>query len=163
MYIIFRKGADTMNQQQTLDRLAKYIDSLMENSGAENPAWNMERVRGGNKPNHWNYVDGCMITALLALYDIKKDKKYLDFCDAFMGFFVQEDGTIHTYSPDNFNLDNIAPGRTLFTQQTIVFGIKIFIPNRYGWMGYLWHSLFICNTKLNITTARDAKILIISS
>lgn len=104
-----------MNQQQTLDRLANYIDSLMENSSAENPAWNMERVRGGNKPNRWNYVDGCMITALLALYEIKKDKKYLDFCDDFMGFFVQEDGTIHTYSPDNFNLDNIAPGRTLFT------------------------------------------------
>ena len=104
-----------MTQQQTLDRLAKYIDSLMETSSAENPAWNMERVRGGNHPNRWNYVDGCMITALLALYDITKDRKYLDFCDSFMGFFVQEDGAVNTYSPENFNLDNIAPGRTLFT------------------------------------------------
>ena len=104
-----------MTHQETLDRLAAYIDSLVATSSAQNPAWNIERKVGGNKPNKWNYVDGCMITALLALYEISGNRKYLEFSDDFMGYFVQEDGSILTYSPDDFNLDNVAPGRTLFT------------------------------------------------
>ena len=104
-----------MTHQGTLDRLAAYIDSLVATSSAQNPAWNIERKVGGNKPNKWNYVDGCMITALLALYEISGNRKYLEFSDDFMGYFVQEDGSILTYSPDDFNLDNVAPGRTLFT------------------------------------------------
>ena len=104
-----------MTHQETLDRLAAYIDSLVATSSAQNPAWNIERKVGGNKPNKWNYVDGCMITALLALYEISGNRKYLEFSDDFMGYFVQEDGSILTYSPNDYNLDNIAPGRTLFT------------------------------------------------
>ena len=104
-----------MTHQETLDRLAAYIDSLVGTSSAQNPAWNIERKVGGNKPNKWNYVDGCMITALLALYEISGNRKYLEFSDDFMGYFVQEDGSILTYSPNDYNLDNIAPGRTLFT------------------------------------------------
>ena len=42
------------------------------------------------------------------------DRKYLDFADEFVGYYVQEDGTIKTYSPENYNLDNVAPGRNLF-------------------------------------------------
>ena len=104
-----------MTHQETLDRLAAYIDSLIATSTAEKPAWNIEFARGSSKTNKWNYVDGCMITALLALYDMTKDRKYLDFSDEFIGYFVQEDGSILTYSPEEYNLDNIAPGRTLFT------------------------------------------------
>lgn len=104
-----------MTHQETLDRLAAYVDSLVATSTAEKPTWNIEFARGSAKINRWNYVDGCMITALLAMYEMTKDRKYLDFADEFVGYFVQEDGSIYTYSPENYNLDNVAPGRNLFT------------------------------------------------
>ena len=42
------------------------MDYLIAGSTAEAPLWNIEKVRSG-KPNKWNYIDGCMITACLSL------------------------------------------------------------------------------------------------
>ncbi|MDD3430202.1 MAG: glycoside hydrolase family 88 protein [Oscillospiraceae bacterium] len=102
---------DTKRVQQ---QLQQYIDYLIENSDAKHPMWNIEMIRSG-KENKWNYIDGCMITAVLQLYNITKDEKYLRFADDFIGFFVQEDGSITTYNCEEYNLDNINPGKTLFT------------------------------------------------
>lgn len=93
--------------------IKSFIDYLVANSTAEAPLWNIEKVKGG-KPNKWNYIDGCMMTALLSLYELTQDKKYLDFVDGFVGWFVQEDGQIKTYDPEEKNLDNINMGRSLF-------------------------------------------------
>ena len=59
-------------------------------------------------------MDGCMINAILELYLLKKDPKYLEFADAFIDYFVQEDGQILSYSPEEYNLDNVNAGKTLF-------------------------------------------------
>ena len=75
--------------------------------------WNIEKVRSG-KPNKWNYIDGCMITACLSLYHTTGDKKYLDFSKYFIDYFVQEDGSIKTYDPKEYNLDNVNQGKNLF-------------------------------------------------
>lgn len=90
-----------------------YIDYLIANSTAESPMWNIERVRSG-KPSKWNYIDGCMITAILSLYDETHEQRYLDFADHFVGWFVEEDGQIRTYHPDDYNLDNVNMARNLF-------------------------------------------------
>ena len=76
--------------------------------------WNIEKVRSG-KPNKWNYIDGCMITACLSLYKTTGDEKYLSFSKDFIDFFVQEDGSIKTYDPKEYNLDNVNQGKNLFT------------------------------------------------
>ena len=70
--------------------------------------WNIEKVRSG-KPNKWNYIDGCMITACLSLYKTTGDEKYLRFSKNFIDWFVQEDGSIKTYDPKEYNLDNVNP------------------------------------------------------
>ena len=93
--------------------LDKYIDFLLENSDASLPMWNIEQIRSGRK-NKWNYIDACMISAYLELYEIKKDKKYLNFCDDFVSAFVNEDGSINTYDIEEYNIDNIRPGKNLF-------------------------------------------------
>ena len=59
-----------------LSMLGDYVDYLIANSSAEAPMWNIEKVRSG-KPNKWNYIDGCMITACLSLYKTTGDEKYL--------------------------------------------------------------------------------------
>lgn len=102
-----------MEKQQIINNLRAYIDYLLENSDAEHPMWNIEMVRSG-KPNKWNYIDGCMITSVLALYRITGDEKYLSFADGFMGWFVGDDGSIKTYDAKEYNLDNVNPGKNLF-------------------------------------------------
>ncbi len=93
--------------------LDEYVDFLLDKSDAEHPFWNIEKILQGKK-NTWNYIDGCMITAVLSLYEMTGDKKYLDFADSFAGWFVQEDGSIKTYDPQEYNLDNINPSKNLF-------------------------------------------------
>ncbi len=94
--------------------LLPFLDSLLLKSDAQNPAWNLEKIRSG-KPNRWNYVDGCMIYAVLEFYRITGKKSYLRFADEFMGWFVREDGSIQTYREEDYNLDNINPARNLIT------------------------------------------------
>lgn len=93
--------------------IERYINTLLEKSTPTRPIWNREAIRAG-KPPRWNYVDGCMIKAVLDLYAITEDKRYADFADAFIDYFVLEDGTIRDYDVEEFNLDSINAGKTLF-------------------------------------------------
>lgn len=102
-----------MTKEETKKLLGEYVEYLMMNSDAEHPMWNIEKVRSG-KPNKWNYIDGCMITALLRLYTITNESKYLEFADDFVSFFVCDDGSIKTYSVEEYNLDNVRPACNLF-------------------------------------------------
>ena len=103
-----------MTHEEILSMLGDYVDYLIANSSAEAPMWNIEKVRSG-KPNKWNYIDGCMITACLSLYKTTGDEKYLKFSKDFIDWFVQEDGSIKTYDPKEYNLDNVNQGKNLFT------------------------------------------------
>ncbi|MDE5933480.1 MAG: glycoside hydrolase family 88 protein [Lachnospiraceae bacterium] len=96
-----------------MDRIEKYIDELMEKSTPDRPIWNIEKILQGLK-SKWNYIDGCMIKAILEMYAITKDEKYFKFADAFIDYKVREDGTIDGYDIDELNIDNVNAGKTLF-------------------------------------------------
>lgn len=96
-----------------MDILDKYIDQLLEKSTPQAPIWNIEKIKS-RKPSTWNYIDGCMIKAILDLYAIKGDEKFLKFADDFIDYFVQEDGSIKSYDPQEYNIDNVNAGKTLF-------------------------------------------------
>ena len=96
-----------------MEILDRYIDQLLEKSTPQAPIWNLEKIRAGKKPS-WNYMDGCMIKAILELYHINKNEKYLEFADDFIDYFVKEDGSILSYDPKEHNLDNVNAGKTLF-------------------------------------------------
>ena len=93
--------------------LNEYIDYLMAHSDAEHPAWNLEMIRSGRR-NKWNYIDGCMISGILELFDITGETRYLDFADRFLSGFVEEDGSIRTYEVEEYTLDNVNPAKNLF-------------------------------------------------
>ena len=95
------------------NKINKYIDYLLENSKPQAPMWNIEKVLSG-EPNKWNYIDGCMITAILSLYEMTGDEKYYNFAKDFVDYYVQEDGSISTYDPEEFNLDNVNTASNLF-------------------------------------------------
>ena len=96
-----------------MDKIEKYIDELLEKSTPDRPIWNIEKILQGKKST-WNYIDGCMIKAILEMYAITKDEKYFAFADNFIDHKVFEDGSIDGYSVEELNIDNVNAGKTLF-------------------------------------------------
>ena len=96
-----------------MDQIEKYIEELMEKSTPDRPIWNIEKIMQGLKST-WNYIDGCMIKAILEMYAITKEDKYLKFADDFIDCKVNSDGTIEGYDVNELNIDNVNAGKTLF-------------------------------------------------
>ena len=92
----------------------QYIEELMTESTAEIPVWNIEKAKAGKKSG-WDYIDGCMIMALLEIYSTTKEEKYLNFSDYYEDYRILEDGTIDGYSKEDWNLDNINGAKNLIT------------------------------------------------
>ncbi len=95
------------------EAIDRYVLRLIEESTPERTAWNIEKIRQG-KPADWNYIDGCMMTALLAMTEITGDPRYGAFAESFIDAFVEEDGTVRTFNGDKHSLDDINEGRVLF-------------------------------------------------
>lgn len=102
-----------MPDQSTYASLDRYVRRLIAESTPEHTVWNVEKIRTG-QPASWNYIDGCMINALITLADITGEREYFDFAERFIDAFVLEDGSIRTYKPDGHTLDDINEGRVLF-------------------------------------------------
>ena len=94
-------------------RIDAFVDHLIETSTPERTAWNMEKIRSG-KAASWNYIDGCMLTALMEMGRITGQQRYLEFVERCIDHFVGEDGSIRTFKPESYNLDDINEGRVLF-------------------------------------------------
>ena len=95
------------------ERIDAYVQRLIRESSPEYTVWNIEKVRQG-KPASWNYIDGCMMTALLSMAEITGEQAYFDFCEHYIDWFIDEEGGIRSYRPETFNLDDINEGRVLF-------------------------------------------------
>lgn len=96
-----------------MNNIERYVERIMAESAPDKPLWNIEKIRQG-KINGWNYIDGCMMIALLNMYRITGEKRYYDFAENFLSYYVFEDGSIRGYSEEDYNLDNICEGRVLF-------------------------------------------------
>ena len=96
-----------------MEILDRYIHQLLDQSTPESPIWYKEES-DASAPAKWNYMDGCMIKAILELYHITENSRYLEFADHFIDHFLREDGSIVSYDPEEYNLDNVNAGKTLF-------------------------------------------------
>ena len=96
----------------------QYIEELMTKSTAEIPVWNIEKAKAGKKSG-WDYIDGCMIMALLEIYNTTNDPKYLNFSDYYEDFRIKDDGSIDGYKKEDWNLDNINGAKNLITLYTL--------------------------------------------
>ena len=93
-------------------KIDEYVHRLIRESTPERTIWNIEKLREG-KTGSWNYIDGCMITALLSMAEITGEREYFDFAEGFIDAYILEDGTIRTYREEKYNLDDINEGRVL--------------------------------------------------
>ena len=99
------------------EKIDAYVQRLIRESTPEYTVWNIEKVRQG-KPASWNYIDGCMMTALLSMSEITGDRQYADFAEGYIDWFVREDGSIRSYDQSTYNLDDLNEGRVLFPLYT---------------------------------------------
>ncbi|MEY4385665.1 MAG: hypothetical protein RLY20_948 [Verrucomicrobiota bacterium] len=61
----------------------------------------------------WDYTAGLFTLSLLKLNEQVPTPGYVDFTKDAIGSFISEDGKIQGYKPDEYNIDNIAPGKTV--------------------------------------------------
>lgn len=64
----------------------------------------------------WAYVPGMMLMAMGRAGEQWKDGHYFSFMQRHMDLYITEDGTIPTYSLEEYNLDQINQGKNLFMQ-----------------------------------------------
>ncbi|MBE1444472.1 glycoside hydrolase family 105 protein [Paenibacillus sp. OAS669] len=66
------------------------------------------------KRRSWNYENGCALTAMERLWRKTGDDKYYRYIKENMDLFIREDGTIDTYELNEYNVDQINQGKSLF-------------------------------------------------
>lgn len=93
--------------------IERYVQQILDGSTPDKPLWNIEKIHQG-KVNGWNYIDGCMMIALLNLHEITGSKIYFDFAEKFLDYYVLDDGSMRGYQEEDYNLDNLCEGRPLF-------------------------------------------------
>lgn len=93
--------------------IEQYLDELLEKTTVDIPAWNIEKARAGRKSS-WDYIDGCMIMAVLEYYNCTGNEKYLKFADTYEDYRVHEDGSIDGFELEKQNLDDVNGGKNFF-------------------------------------------------
>lgn len=96
-----------------MNQIEAYLERILTDSTPQCPLWNVEKIRQG-KVGGWNYIDGCMMIALLNLHRITGQQRYFDFAHRFLDYYVGEDGSLLGFREEDYNLDNICEGRVLF-------------------------------------------------
>lgn len=64
--------------------------------------------------NRWHYEKGTLLMGFLRLYEATGEARYLDFIRRNIDLFVEPDGSIRTYTVEEYNLDQINAGKLLF-------------------------------------------------
>src|SRR5437868_12972458 len=90
-------------QQNYSERLAETVMSL----------WKDSMALKKNAPASWAYDQGLVLCGIEKVWKRTGNGKYFSYIQKSMDFFVGDDGKIRTYKPDEYNLDNVAPGRNL--------------------------------------------------
>lgn len=61
----------------------------------------------------WKYPSGLMMKAIWTAATLRDNQSYRDYVQSYYDTLITEDGTILTYEPQSYNIDNINPGKTL--------------------------------------------------
>lgn len=96
------------------DMAERYVNNMILRSDPLHPRWNVENFLY-QKPTKWNYIDGCIIKALLMYYNVHPSGSIIDYARKFADSYIDKNCTVPTMNPLDFNLDNINSGKYLLT------------------------------------------------
>jgi unsaturated rhamnogalacturonyl hydrolase len=63
------------------------------------------------KSRRWNYEQGLMLEAFYRMWQFSRDSNYLRYIKNNLDHYIKDDGIIRTYSYQEFQLDNVTPGK----------------------------------------------------
>jgi unsaturated rhamnogalacturonyl hydrolase len=75
--------------------------------------WRDAAKKEDGYPAKWTYDHGLVLKGIERVWLNTGDRRYLEFIQRSMDHFVTDEGTIRTYSLDEYNIDHILPGRNL--------------------------------------------------
>jgi unsaturated rhamnogalacturonyl hydrolase len=68
---------------------------------------------GQSNSKKWNYEQGLIMEAFYQMWNKSGRNEYLNYIKNNLDYYIDNDGKIKTYKIEDFNLDNISPGRAL--------------------------------------------------
>ena len=101
--------------QSLPEKMAATVMTIWQDSMATQPG----------RPVRWTYEQGVVLKGIEGLWKNTADKKYFDYIEKSMDLFVQPDGSIRTYKPDEYNIDHVNCGRNL------LFLYKVTLKEKY--------------------------------
>jgi unsaturated rhamnogalacturonyl hydrolase len=83
---------------------------MAESEMVRNPSlWTVDFVA----EKKWNYTQGLMGLAFLRLNEVTGDERYYNYAKGYADSLIDENGNIYKYNKENYNLDQINPGRMI--------------------------------------------------
>ncbi|GEM_PF-462145 len=100
-----------------MDGFAEYIFTLEDGDPSNGSAWNTENTTQFK----WSYINGCMASAYLRLYEAAGGTKYKNYADNYMSGFINADGSFkdkvsnrnNVTNPTKLALDDINSGKSM--------------------------------------------------
>lgn len=77
--------------------------------------WKDSFMLENDKAPKWRYDQGVILKGIEGIWNATADKKYFDYIQKSMDYYVSNDGSIKAYKQAEFNIDNINNGRMLLT------------------------------------------------
>ena len=71
------------------------------------------------QPARWSYDQGVILKGIEGLWYATGDAKWFNYIQKCMDFYVQENGTIKGYRPDEYNIDHVNNGKLLLLLYTV--------------------------------------------
>ena len=110
-------------------------------------AWQLDH----GKRMYFGYAQGLGCLAMLKVWEKTKDQRYFDYVEAWADTIINENGDIHLYKIEAYNIDYINPGKILFTlyEKTGKAKYQLAIEKLMGQLkhhprtleGVYWHKL----------------------
>ncbi|QNL49262.1 glycoside hydrolase family 88 protein [Olivibacter sp. SDN3] len=88
----------------------KYSERMSETAMR---VWPEAFVLEKGKSAKWSYDLGVILKGVEGVWKATGDKKYFDYIQRKMDYYVQDDGTINAYDRDDYNIDFINNGKVL--------------------------------------------------
>ncbi len=101
-------GARTMMPASARSWAQKMADAEMKRRGDS-------LLFGKDPKTKWAYETGVFLKGLEAVWERTGDSRYLEYIKSVVDSYVEPDGTIRTYKPEEYQLDNINCGKSLLT------------------------------------------------
>jgi unsaturated rhamnogalacturonyl hydrolase len=130
--------------------VVKKYASHLEQDNLIKPGQTVEDAQK-NRPANWNYEIGVVLMGFERLWKVTGDNVYMDYIKNIIDHFINADGSIRTYTMEEFNSDNIPPGRQLLRLYAISKDEKYkkaaaLLRQQLSWQprnraGGFWHKL----------------------